>query len=271
MFLESALIFILGTVFGSFLNVVVYRLPHKKSLLGRSACVSCKKELSWYSLIPLLSFIGLRGKCANCHAPFSMRYFWVEFASGLLFVLSFMASGFSFWDPALLDLVYLIWLLLISCLSVVVFLIDLDHYLILDEVVLFGFVGLGLLSVAYDLLSNATFSSGLFLSGMIMTFVLSALFYFIWLVSKGKWLGFGDVKFMGVFCMALGFPYGFFGLGLASILGSIVGIGLLFGKKMNMQSKLPFGVFLSLAMIITALYGERLWQAYLLFIQQQMI
>src|SRR4051812_3628209 len=127
--LLDALIFYFGCIIGSFLNVVILRLPQEEQLGGRSHCVHCGHILSSYELVPLLSYVGLRGACRACHSTISPRYFIIETITGLLFLTAWLLSA----PVGVADYLQLLasWVLLAS--MVVVFMIDFEHYLILDS------------------------------------------------------------------------------------------------------------------------------------------
>ena len=143
---ELALIFILGLTVGSFLNVLIDRLPNDKSILGRSYCDHCKKTLSWKDLIPVLSFVYLRGKCRYCHAPLSYQYPIVELLTGLLFIATYQFATLNF------QLIY--YLLIVSSL-IVVFFADLKYGIIPDKILLPAIV----VSLVYLTISTFYFPS----------------------------------------------------------------------------------------------------------------
>ncbi len=140
MFLDILLnlfVFILGLCAGSFLNCVIYRLEKGKKMTARSYCPKCKKQLKWRDLVPVLSFLILKGKCRSCKKPISWQYPAVELATGLIFLLIF--------NPELI--LNTLYLLLISCFLVIIFVYDLKHYLIPDKVLFPAIV----IALIYDL------------------------------------------------------------------------------------------------------------------------
>jgi prepilin signal peptidase PulO-like enzyme (type II secretory pathway) len=214
-------------------------------LKGRSYCPNCRHQLLWLDLIPLFSFIFLHGKCHYCRKPISRQYPLVELATGILFLF---ISFFSF--PAFLATGYL---LLIASLLIVIFIYDLKYYLIPDGAVFSAIIISGLWSLATgQILNNIVTATG------------AALFFLlIFLVSRGRWMGFGDVKltfFMGLF---LGFPNILTALFLAFLIGAIIGVCLIiFGQK-KFSSEVPFGPFLILGTFLALFFGERLISWYL--------
>lgn len=258
---------------GSFLNVLTLRLPLGKSIKGRSECVACHKQLKSYHLIPLLSYVFLRGKCAWCHVRISARYFIFEFVTGIIFALGAYVYPVSLSDLNLLDVINLLRVWLVLSIALLVFVIDYEHFLILTEIVYPGALALLILNLIIDLASNVPIMSfeGMFAGGVLSSFALSGCLYLIWLFSKGEWMGFGDVRFMWFFGLALGFPFAFFGFGLASIIGTVVGLGLVLLKGYKLQSRLPFGVFLSVAMAVTLLWGPKIWDSYITWVHGWML
>jgi prepilin signal peptidase PulO-like enzyme (type II secretory pathway) len=235
--------FVFGLVVGSFLNCVIYRLNTGESFLrGRSFCPYCKHILSWKDLIPIFSFLILKGKCRYCGKKISFQYPLVEISTGILFVLIF--------SQTISDLRLTIYELIISCFLIVIFVYDLKHYLIPDQVIYPAII----ISLIFSFL-NSKFQ---ILNSIYSAFGASLFFLSIYLISKGKWLGFGDVKlafFMGLF---LGFPKILPALFLSFFLGAIIGIGLILAKKKTLKSEVPFAPFLVAGTFIALFFGERL-------------
>ncbi|RLC39626.1 MAG: prepilin peptidase [Candidatus Nealsonbacteria bacterium] len=268
----SLIIFVFGISVGSFLNCVIYRLEIKRSFLkGRSFCPKCHHILRWYDLIPILSFIFLKGKCRYCREKISFQYPLVEIATGILFLSIFwhLNSGR---QPDLRPffLVDLLYLLIVSCLLVIIFVYDLKHYIIPDKII---YPAIGITFVFrildfghWDLLRIWDLGSGILRSlqtPLIAGVSAGAFFFLLWLVSGGRWMGLGDAKlafFMGLF---LGFPNIVVGIFSAFFLGAIIGLGLIaFGKK-SLKSKIPFGPFLVTGTFIALFFGEKIINCYL--------
>ncbi|OGY84438.1 MAG: hypothetical protein A3F54_00675 [Candidatus Kerfeldbacteria bacterium RIFCSPHIGHO2_12_FULL_48_17] len=236
--------FVFGACVGSFLNVVALRLPQKKSFTsGRSHCPHCHKTLNWYELIPVLSFIIQGGKCRTCKKQFSWQYPAVEIATGIIFFLC--------WRNLSDSAVVLTLSLVLAALLIIIFLIDLRKFLILDAVTLpAGAVAL-LFSIAMgrswlEILTGGLVGAGFFL----IQFVL----------SRGKWIGGGDIRLGAVMGLALGWQGLLIALFIAYICGSIIGIFLLATKKMTRKDQLPFGTFLSAATAVMMIYGASITQ-----------
>lgn len=242
-------LFIFGLFFGSFLNVVVYRLPQNRSFFGgRSKCLKCKKEIRWYDLVPVLSFVLLGGKCRYCKTSLSLQYPVVELLTGSLFALTyfFLVQPFLYTNLSLATSLPF-YLAMISSL-IVIFFIDLKHGIIPDKVLLFAL----LISAGY-LLLNPTLILPHLAGGFIGFSFLLALF----LGTKGRGMGFGDVKMAFVLGLFLGPAQALLSLYLAFLTGGIVSIILiLWGKKRFFGDTIPFGPFLVIGAIMALFYGE---------------
>ncbi len=261
------LVFIFGTAVGSFLNVVILRLPAGARLTGRSHCASCGHVLGFLDLFPILSFIFLRGKCRYCPSRISSRYIIIEAAVGILFALAFLFI--SPYDAA--GVLTLVKFLLLISVCVVTFVVDLEHYVILENLVLSAAVAGLLINLSLDLAGGQKiFSiSSLFVAGLAGA-VLGALpIYILWYASKfklgetGRWMGFGDVELMVFLGAVTGFPMVGIVLFIGVLMGGAVSVFLLLSGKKNLKSQVPFGTFLVPAAIVTMFYGERLLSWYL--------
>ena len=255
-----AFVFILGLFVGSFLNVVIYRLHRAESFVkGFSKCLFCGHRLYPRDLIPLLSLLYLRGKCRYCRHKVSWQYFWVELATALSFVVIFWYI-FAVTDPNifLLQLNWLLGLQLIgwwvfASVLVVIFVYDLRYYLILDKV--------SLPAVFFALIVNILLGQSWI--SLILAMIIGGGFFFgQFVLSKGKWIGGGDIRLGLLMGAILGWPGVLLGLFLAYILGGIFAAGLLLFRKKHWGDKLPFGTFLALATFIILLYGDILFNWY---------
>lgn len=259
-FLTSA-IFVFGAIIGSFLNVVILRLPREKKLSGRSQCPNCHYTLGFFDLVPVFSYLFLGAKCRSCAEPISSRYAAIEIITGLLFSLVFITLI----PVSLFEWVSFIRVLIITAALLCIFIIDLEHFLILDKILIY--IGLIVFSINIFLdirsLTPIISLSSLTLGGLVSGSIVSGIFYSLWKISNGKWIGFGDVKLMLFLGIALGFSGLWIGLFSASIISGIVAIYLLAFKGKTMQSKVPFGTFLSLGAFISLLYGHSLLNWYL--------
>lgn len=246
--LTITFIFILGLLIGSFLNVCIYRIPREEEIVYTpSHCMSCSKRINWYDLLPVLSYILLRGKCRNCKQKLSFQYPAVEFCNGLAYVGIFLIYGVSKET--------LIVCALFSILLVIAF-IDYSHYIIPNGLVIALFV-LALIHLVFDL--------NQWLAYVIGFFAASACLLIIAIISRGK-MGGGDIKLMAVAGLLIGWKYILLALMLGSILGSIIGITLMAFKIIRRNQMIPFGPFLSAGILIAAIYGQQIIDWYLNFI-----
>ena len=246
----SFFVFVLGLEIGSFLNVVIYRIHKKESFLkGRSYCPHCRHKLSWYDLVPILSFVFLRGKCRYCQKSISIQYPLIEIITGVLFLAMLKFSGINEFSLLSLQSFNLVYLLAIVSISIVIFVYDLKYLLISDGLI-YSATGIVLL---YRLINFQDFKIS-FLSAIgAMLF-----FLFIFLISKGRWLGFGDVKlvfFMGLF---LSFPNVLVALFLSFLIGAIIGVAMIGFKKRTLKSEIPFGPFLITGTYLALFFGEKI-------------
>jgi len=249
--LYSIAFFLLGLFVGSFLNVVIYRFKIKKSILTpRSFCPACHHNLAWYDLVPVLSFVLLFGKCRYCRKKISWQYPLVELSSGILFTFFYLKAGDL--NSALLFNLFFV------SIFVVVFVYDLKHYLILDKVIV---VGATVAVIASIFLGKPDFPRAILGS-------LSAggFFALLVLISRGRWMGGGDVKLGFLIGLIIGWPSVLVALFLAFLSGSIVGILLIAFKKKTLKSAVPFGTFLAVATIVVMLLGDRILDWYLSFV-----
>jgi len=232
----SVIVFIFGLIVGSFLNCLIYRLETEESLWkGRSFCPFCKHKLGLFDLIPVLSFFLLERKCRYCQKPISWQYPLVELATGFLFVLCFLfhVPYFAF---------------VIVSLLVVVFVYDLKHYIIPDKIVYFA------IAVAFIFNFQNLVSDYLILSAI----AAAAFFLSIVLLSRGKWMGMGDVKLAFLMGLLLGWPGIFVALFLAFFIGAILGVILIISGKKQLSSEVPFGPFLVTGTFIALFWGPDL-------------
>lgn len=261
-FILLATAFALGLTIGSFLNVVIYRSLHGDSpYRGRSYCDHCKRQLHWFENIPLLSYIVLGGACRTCHKKIPWSYPLVEFVTGLLF-LWWASLGFAFFQltQAPFQVIQPLFWLVIGLLLVIVFFTDLMYGIIPD----FSVFLLSLLTIIYRV--------ALTLLGVMQPFdffatlasaVCACLFFLLlYLGTKGRGIGFGDVKFAIPMGLILGYPGILVGLFLSFVIGGVTGIVLLIVGKKKFGQTVAFGPFLITGLVISLLYGDLLWKLY---------
>jgi prepilin signal peptidase PulO-like enzyme (type II secretory pathway) len=259
-YLNLIYFFVLGLFAGSALNCIIYRLKTGENFWwGRSFCPKCRHVLKWYDLVPVFSFLALKGKCRYCRGKISWQYPLVEISTALIFLLIFnfefqISNQFSIFNFQ--NIFNAIYLAIISSFLIIIFVYDLKHYIIPDKI-LFPAIGIVFL---YNLILNSKF---LILNSLFSAFGAMAFFLLIFLISKGKWMGFGDVKlafFMGLF---LGYPNVLVALFLAFFFGAIIGIGLILAKKKDFKSEVPFGPFLIIGTFLALFWGDKLINWYL--------
>lgn len=250
--LMPLIIFCLGLVIGSFLNVVIYRLNTGKSIAkGRSMCMSCAKQLHWYELVPVFSFLFQKGKCMKCRQPISFQYPFVELITGILFVVVYMKVLFPF-EMTVASIVSFLIMLYVTSLLIAILVYDIRHKIIPDTLV-YQLIALGIgLLLFRDLVLP---SYGVFW-GFFQAMLVALPFYLIWLITRGKGMGFGDVKL----ALGLGFFTGiFYGAALFFLsfwIGAMVGVVLLAANKAyNLKSQIPFAPFMILSFFIVILWN----------------
>ena len=245
---------LLGMVVASFLNVCCDRLPVGESLVyPPSHCSACQRRLSPKDLIPVFSYLWLRGRCRYCQASIPRRILWVEAGTAVLF-------GFAFWRYGLS--IELLIVLVYFCLFIVLLVIDLEHGLILNKIVYPALVVALLISIFFSIffpqseivphIGQAAIGGGI---GLV-------LFLLVVIISRGG-MGWGDVKMAALIGLVTGFPLVFVALLMGIILGGLVAGVLLLFKIKKRKEAIPFGPFLSVATIVTLLWGSNILSWYL--------
>lgn len=245
-------IFLFGLVIGSFLNVVILRLNTGRSVAkGRSHCARCNHELGWRELVPVFSFLFLKGKCKNCKQDISFQYPIVELSVGILFVLAYSFFVVPFGLSPLSWVLFLFISIIISLLTVI-FVYDLRHKIIPDTIV-YPFI----LTTLFSVFLKMYFVPHIFWFKMLIAGpVMATPFFLIWLFSKGRAMGFGDVKLSLGIGWLVGINTAICTLILSFWLGGAVGIVLLLlSKKYNLKSEIAFAPFLILALAIVIFSG----------------
>ncbi|MCM2339090.1 MAG: prepilin peptidase [Burkholderiales bacterium] len=252
----AIIFFGLGLIIGSFLNVVIFRFNTQRSFGGRSGCMVCQKKLSWYELFPVFSFIFLRGRCKGCKTKISIQYPIVELLSGFIFLSIFLKFQDVFYFDTLNFTISYAYYVAIFSMFLVIAVYDYKHKIIPDIFSIF----LGVITfIGLFLFEDFAFSPHIpsllqFLSGIFLALP----FAFIWLISKGTWMGLGDAKLS----LSLGWLLGYGMLLSAGVLafwsGAIVGIFLLlFSKKYGIKSEIPFAPFLVLGVFLSFIFELR--------------
>ena len=248
--LVMVFVFVFGTMVGSFLNVVIYRLPREISIWYRppSSCPKCQTPIRWYDNLPVVSWLVLRARCRSCRAPISIRYPLVELASGALTLLAFMRWGLS---------VTGVEVVVFSWVSLALGLIDLDFQILPDWLTYPSIVfGLGC-SLLWGYTWWLDSLIGALVGAMIPTLVIV-----IYRLLRGiEGMGWGDVKYLAAIGSVLGLRGCIGVLVVGATLGAVIGMGLIVSGKGSGKTALPFGTFLALAVILW-LYAPASWLAW---------
>jgi len=275
------LLFTFGLAVGSFLNVVSLRYDPDRFLFGRhviggrSYCPSCRKSLSWFELVPLVSFIVQRGRCRGCKEPISFQYPLVEFLTGVVFVaVPWKLFSFGLQLHASFPLLATVWVA-VFCALILVSLIDLRLRLIPDELnifILFAGVAAAVLTAQGFGLTTGSFvgpyallfggRSSIIFNRLLALVVTAFFFIALILVTRGRGMGVGDAKLAAALSLAFGWPDIVIVTALAFLVGAIVGGVDIMRSKRTLKSFLPFGPFLGLACAIVFFWGERIIEWY---------
>lgn len=252
--LAACIIFFFGASIGSFIAASVYRMENKKPIFyGRSECVSCGKKLRFFDLVPVFSYLFLRGKCRRCRKPIGFADFLTEIVCGALFLAAFLFHSV----PA----------------------VPVDKFVLLmlrDWIFLGGLLFLSLYDFRYGFIPDsvsipliiAVFALNLSLGWNIFNLLLAmaaggGFFLAQYLISRGKWIGDGDIRLGALLGAGLGWPGVAVAVFLAYILGSISGIILLLEKKKTLKSEMAFGTFLAVGGAIALFWGGAIVKWYL--------
>ena len=255
--MEALFIFVfalLGFAVGSFLNVCLDRLPRDESILNPpSHCQACHHRLAAKDLIPVFSYLWLRGRCRYCQVSIPKRLLWVELATAGMFAFLYGSYGLT---PKLGVMAFY------TCLFIIILVSDLEHGLILNKVVYPGMAA----ALLFALFLPQPWITQLKFHG-IANFVVGGstgfvLFLLIAIISRGG-MGWGDVKLAALIGLATGFPLVLVTLIMGAIMGGLVAVALLIAKKKGRKEAIPFGPFLSLATLVTLLWGSGILNWYL--------
>ncbi len=245
------LIILFGLALGSFLNVVIYRLPRKLSLIKPgSFCPTCHHKIPFYYNIPLLSYIILRGKCKFCGHKISLTYPLVELLTPLSFLILYLKFSFT---------VFFLFSVIFTSGLIVLAFIDYYHQILPNEITLPG----SFVFLVYSFF-NPYLNFGRALLGILLGAGFLLLIYWTYFfIKKIEGLGFGDVKMMIMVGAFLGWLKTFFTLILGSFIAAFIGILLIIFKKKDLKYSLPFGTFLSPAAFVSLVWGSQIIGAYL--------
>jgi leader peptidase (prepilin peptidase)/N-methyltransferase len=270
-------VFVIGAIVGSFLNVVIHRIPREESIVfPNSKCPKCGDPIKPYDNFPVVSWLLLKGKCRNCSAPIAWRYPAVELLTAVLFCGVFWQIGFSWYLPVALYFA--------ASLVSLVF-IDAEH-MILPDLINFPLLGVAIIArVALPAVFGAAYFSDLgyaplsgladypvwlvSLAGAVLGALVGGGFLWgigwIWEKLRGvEAMGFGDVKMMFAVGALLGWRLTLLTLFLGAFTGAVAGVGVIVrDRKKNMQAQIPFGIFLGIGAFVALVFGERIIGWYL--------
>lgn len=245
---------ILGLLIGSFLNVVIYRVPAGKSVVHPgSACPSCEAPIAWFDNIPVLSWVFLRGRCRNCGTAISPRYALIETLTGALFAAAAVHFG---WDSLLIPILYVL------ATGVALAFIDLDTMRLPDKIVLPTYLVLPILLVIASQIGAWPHSTSAWGGPLLW----AAVFAIPWFVTAGRGIGLGDVKLaplLGLTLGWLGWGPAVVGLMASFLLGTVYGLAAIAVRTASRKTKTPFGPFMILGTLVGIFAGQPIWDAYL--------
>lgn len=246
--------FIMGSIFGSFYNVCIYRIPEKISVAKPpSHCYNCNTRLKPLDLVPILSWTFLKGKCRYCGQKISPRYALVELLTGILFATIYISFGYN------IETIY--YMFLVSLLIIITF-IDLDHYIIPDSLIIIG----SIFAVVFNLFVKLVSIRSMLLGALICGGGMLLLIYLIELAVKKEVMGGGDIKLFAMLGLFLGLKGGLLTILLSVYVGAIYGIITIVYSKIKKQeynSMIPYGPFISVGALVYVLYGTQIINWYL--------
>ncbi|PZU48256.1 MAG: prepilin peptidase [Microbacterium sp.] len=249
---------VFGALIGSFLNVVIWRVPQGMSIVHPpSACPNCGSRVAPYDNVPVISYLVLRGRCRNCHEPISARYPLIEAATGVVFALVTLGAFLNWWPLAVLPA-----LLYFAAISIALTMIDLDTHRLPNVIVFPSYFVVGALLILASVLT------GDYVALLRAAIGGAALFgaYLLLTIAYPGGMGGGDVKLAGVLGMILGW-FGWasliVGAFAAFLVGGIVGIALMLGRRASRKSAIPFGPWMLLGAWIGIAAGESVARWYL--------
>jgi len=271
------ILFLLGCITGSFLNVVIDRIPRRESIVkGRSHCDHCNKKLSWTDLLPVISFILLGGKCRYCGHKISLYYPLTESLTGLIFaVTGFLIIGSQLF--LLTDFQYvltLVYYFVLLSLFITVFFTDLKYGIIPFATILTGiiitlfwYLLLPYFHFTFHDISFLDISQNYFLNALFSALIVFLLFFLLFIFTRGKGLGFGDVIYVFLMGFVLKYPKIILGLYIAFLTGAVVSLILVLIRKKNFKGgTVPFGPFLVFGTIVSMLWGNTIIDKIILYL-----
>lgn len=247
-----------GIAVGSFVNAIIFRSESNEPLFGKSKCRVCQKPILPLDLIPVVSYFALKGRCRSCSAVIEWQYPVVEIVMGVLFGVLYARAALVYNVPSFVETNE--WMLLflrdaiLSVFLLIIFIYDLRYSYILDR---FSIPAMAIVFCLNVFLGASPTS--LLLGGL----AIGSFFAFQFLVSRGAWIGGGDIRMGMLMGFYLGLSQGLLALFLSYVFGSIIGILLILFKKRRLDSQVPFGTFMSAATLITVIFGPKILDWYL--------
>ncbi len=267
--LTTIIVFILGSVIGSFLSVIIYRVHSKEKgiISGRSKCPFCKKKIKWRNLIPIFSWLALRGRCGECGKKISSHYLVMELTMALLFVLALGQWDFIEAIPSTVNpefsnyiinwqnfIIFLFYLVEFTFLAAIFF-YDLMYKEIPDRfsipAIALAFAG----GIMFNLLTWQNMLIGAAIAG--------GFFLIQFILSKGKWIGGGDIRLGVLIGVLLGWKFGIVALIIAYFIGAVFSVYLLLNKKVERKTEIAFGPFLITGLLISLFHAETILAWYM--------
>lgn len=269
-----AFIFLLGTIIGSFLNVVIFRFNTGRTITkGGSICMNCNRDLRWYELIPVFSFLIQSGKCRRCISKISHQYPLVELVTGLVFALiAFKFLPILYFSYSLYMFLFVLFVFIFSLL-IVISVYDLRHKIIPDKLV-YVFIIISFLSIFISPFPVGPVFILPTFSALIAGPLLALPFVLLWFFSNGRLMGLGDGKLILGIGWMLGMSAGLFSIILSFWIGTVVSVFLMIlynnlsqhkAVKMNMKTEIPFAPFLIISALITFLFNFNMFSLIKLF------
>ncbi len=243
--------FILGSLWGSFSNVCIYRLPNDGNVAkGRSFCPICKNKIKWFDNIPFFSYLFLKGKCRQCTKPISFQYLVVELLSAISFVVIFHLYGIS---------ITTLLLLILSIFFIIIFFIDLKHFII-PNVLTFPLMAIGFLKSFDPNLNQTIFPNYInsLIGGLFGYSIIWLIIFFYKNIRKKEGMGLGDAKLMAV----IGFWFGWvsipFTIFISSVVALIIVVPSLINQSKKMSSEIPFGPYIIIGCIVYIIFANQI-------------
>ena len=238
--------------------MLIDRLPNNESIMGRSHCDYCRKKIKWYDLVPIVSYFLLSGKCRYCKKPLSWTYPLVEFITGVMFVFVWHSLPYSSLAKGLQQLpeteflIRFVYLAIVSSM-IVIFFSDAKYHIISDQ------MQITLFALSLFLIPLQGFIPQVFLMRVIGALFIMSIIYFLYFITKGKGMGFGDVKLAFTIGFLFGIKGGIAVLYIAFVTGAVFGLILMAFRRKNLKSKIAFGPFLVFGMIILLFWQDKVF------------